>query len=204
MLTRPSLLIRDSIGRCFWESNFGQSNCVVFSSFEDTLLEHWRSRLDNSEKEEMALRNVLNFLLNFPSDGLVTPYKWDILLGQWGNFNNLLDNLRHVALRPGFLGVMNGRQAEELLTSLSGDFALIRFSSNSKTLSVAYTSQSLVKHERKPPTLDILQFLKSILKGKTLVPYSLMWDKINQLKTIEDCVKTPVAKLFCPSDRSHC
>jgi hypothetical protein len=99
--------------------------------------------------------------------------------------------LRLVALQPGFLGAMNGKQAEQLLSSLSAEYALIRFSSSSGTLSVAYTSKNRVMHERKPHLVDLRQFLRASLQNKELVPMSLQWDKIDELHTLGDCVKLP-------------
>lgn len=190
--TRPALLICEALGRRFWENEFGHSNCVRYDFFRERLMSHWRPKIVDKQ-EEQTLAKVLNFLLNFPQDGLVTTFKWDVFLGQWGAFNNLLDNLRFVALQPGFLGIMNGRQAEQVLTSLPsnpGDaYALIRFSSSSKTLSIAYMADSTVRHERKPPLVDLRQFLQSALKNRSLVPMSLNWYKISELQSLEDCVK---------------
>lgn len=187
-ITRPALLIRESLGRKFWEREFGNDNCVPFSLFEEKLFVHWNIA---KREEKESLNRVLSFLLNFPQDNLVTTYKWDAFLGQWGSFTNLLDNLRLVALQPGFLGVMNGKQAEMLLSSLpqGQEFALIRFSSSSKTLSIAYMSSSGVRHERKPPLVDLQQFLRRSLENRSLVPMTLRWDKISELQTLEDCVK---------------
>jgi hypothetical protein len=155
----------------------------------DGLFSTWRPNFIEGEEETM--KSVLAFLLNFPEDGFVTPHKWDVFLGQWGNFNNLLNNIRLVALRPGFLGIMNGRQAEELLSSFVEDCALIRFSSSTKTLSIAYTCRSVIKHERKPPMQDLQQFFHNALKGKVMVPMSLQWERLGKVRTLEDWVKTP-------------
>lgn len=197
LLTRPALLIKESLGRKFWENEFGQSNVVPYELFQKKLFGHWRPKIvDKNEKE--SLKIVLSFLLNFPKDELVTPFKWDVFLGQWGSFSNLLENLRFVALQPGFCGVMNGKQAEQVLTSLpsDSDYALIRFSSSSQTLSVAYTSSTGVRHERKPPMVDLRHFLRSSVKNKSFVPMSLRWDKINEMRSIEDCVKLSSGSLF--------
>eukprot|EP01127_Copromyxa_protea_P004683 TRINITY_DN14512_c0_g1_i1.p1 TRINITY_DN14512_c0_g1~~TRINITY_DN14512_c0_g1_i1.p1 ORF type:complete len:388 (-),score=38.12 TRINITY_DN14512_c0_g1_i1:156-1319(-) len=190
----PSRMIQDTLGRSFWETQFGNKNLVSYQEFENKLVGQWRAKLNDDEEEK--LRVVLGFLLNFPNDGIVTTYKWDVLLSQWGSFPNLLDNLRYVALRPGFLGVMNGKQAEELLTSFPGNNILIRFSSSTKSLSIAYNIRTAIKHERKPPLVNLIQFLQNALLDKAMIPLSLQWDKIRHIKTLEDCVKTPVSSLF--------
>eukprot|EP01127_Copromyxa_protea_P022645 TRINITY_DN8244_c0_g1_i1.p1 TRINITY_DN8244_c0_g1~~TRINITY_DN8244_c0_g1_i1.p1 ORF type:complete len:391 (+),score=23.61 TRINITY_DN8244_c0_g1_i1:154-1173(+) len=202
VISEPSQLIRDTQGRLFWEREFGQSNCVIYSVFKERLLRHWEEQIRDRD-EERAIIMALNFFLDFPQEGMVTTYKWDVFLVQWGIFSNLLDNLRLVALQPGFLGVMNGKQAEQVLSSLRGDYALIRFSSSSKTLSVAYTTRSRVVHERKPPGVDLGQWLREVFKRHRLVPMSLLWDKLDELRRLEDYVKIPATSFITRLRHDH-
>eukprot|EP01126_Amoeba_proteus_P024848 TRINITY_DN24934_c0_g1_i1.p1 TRINITY_DN24934_c0_g1~~TRINITY_DN24934_c0_g1_i1.p1 ORF type:complete len:159 (-),score=23.27 TRINITY_DN24934_c0_g1_i1:157-633(-) len=157
-------------------------------------MSYWSNELYEAEKGKLS--RILKFLLNFPRDDVITTYKWNCVLCQWGSLSNLLTNFRNVVLHEGFVGFMSAKVACQILKKFEGDNILVRFSlSRPELLAIDYSCKSVIVHERKPPQVDISFFLRDTLKGKDVVPVKLVWEKLDKINTIEDYMLNPVWEL---------
>eukprot|EP01103_Thecamoeba_quadrilineata_P015260 TRINITY_DN4760_c0_g1_i1.p1 TRINITY_DN4760_c0_g1~~TRINITY_DN4760_c0_g1_i1.p1 ORF type:complete len:232 (-),score=36.81 TRINITY_DN4760_c0_g1_i1:56-751(-) len=108
-LSGPNI-IEDRDARSAWGTIIGWDvSCVTLLSFIESTKDMFPQA-----KNLLCLQDKLQNLLNYPQDGLVTVFKWNELVEQFGPFKSLEDNLEKFK-GIGYLGFANRIQAEEML-----------------------------------------------------------------------------------------
>jgi len=121
----PVSRLADPKARKAWESSFGTACYVSFNEFVRMIQEQVCATYASNEK----FLQFLQYFINFPSDDIITVYKWNQLICLFGPFDDFGPNFYRVALGRGFLGLINRVQAQEILSMEFGDRCLlVRFS----------------------------------------------------------------------------
>jgi hypothetical protein len=115
ILPMPSSLILEQEPRDMWIKHFGGEK--YFISFEEyvKMLEDEEMCQFGEERYE-TFKMFLKYFLNFPSDELISPYKWNSLLRLFGPFDRFCENFMNIVTKRGFLGLINRVEAYEILT----------------------------------------------------------------------------------------
>jgi len=164
-----SKLIQDLKARSVWEQFIGKNkNCYHLSSF----MELTSKIFPNSNKMDQ-LQNQLSLLLNFPHDDLMTVYKWNLLVEQFGPYDQLQEHLESFCVSGGFLGMINRVRAEEILMehSPAEKLVLIRFSRTQPShLAFSWKDGNRLFHSLNTKRYPLRSFLEKSFKGFTFVP----------------------------------
>ena len=112
----PSFVIADEGARCAWLRHFGPNVYMVpFEKFL-SMLEAEGIVASNASPARERFVLFLRYFVNFPSDDLVTAYKWSVLIRLFGPFECFSQTFSEVVARRGFLGLVNRIKAYEMLT----------------------------------------------------------------------------------------
>jgi F-box-like len=169
----PSALIQDPLARRIWEQFVGaDEHFTDFESFYDgVVLQLWPDA-----REHPTFERLFRFFVNFPADELMTAYKWDVIVSQFGPLPCFYANFVRHACGNGFLGAVNSIKAVEELRKRPGRY-LLRFSrkeTEKLTLSYCLMSRSAhrpqVFHRRKPCEQSIDEFLRAHLGNRSILP----------------------------------
>jgi hypothetical protein len=126
----------------------------------------------------------LKYHANFPLDGMMTTWRFQVLVSTFGPWNQLADNFIRFALNPGFVGLVNMIKAEELLIEnfqqLIKNTVLIRYSRRQPEV-LAFTSIDIrsrrIEHRRNVDksgrVIPIAEFLDKIFPGYELARIGL-------------------------------
>jgi len=143
------------------------------------------SKIFPNSKNLAQLQSQLLFLLNFPQDDLMTVYKWNLLVEQFGPFDNLQEHLENFCVSGGFLGMINRVRAEEILMehSPAEKLVLIRFSRTLPShLAFSWKDGNRLFHSLNTKRYPLRSFLEKSFKGFTFVPI--------RIKPMTDLTKT--------------
>mmetsp|Transcript_22244 Transcript_22244/g.24828 ORF Transcript_22244/g.24828 Transcript_22244/m.24828 type:complete len:668 (+) Transcript_22244:55-2058(+) len=139
----PSLIIADQQARSMWIAIAGQN--AYFCSFERFYSQVIDRRTNEVHKNHEA-KQYFSYFLNFPEDGIVTTYKWHILVALFGPYDQFFANFKKYILGQGFLGLVNRLHAEELLKD-KPKRCLMRFSRTNPTcMAFSYNTKGYVAH----------------------------------------------------------
>lgn len=109
-------IISDPDAKKFWDDNFPGRESIKMREL----------RALSPFKEEPGIHPILEYLLNFPQDKVITQYKFNILTSIFGPWDNLIPSIKYICSKWGFLGYISRRQAEEHLSG--GRYILLRMS----------------------------------------------------------------------------
>lgn len=111
-------LVRDRDGRAQWRKAVGSRNypCVPFTSLVSAL--RWPAH------QVRSLKSVLDF----PQDGIITPYKWHVFTSLFGPWKALKANFERFIMGTGFAGCISRQRCEQLLKSLPPKSVIMRSS----------------------------------------------------------------------------
>lgn len=152
----PSAVIEDEEGRTFWKSKFGNRYYITYKEFQTAA----KTVLECYEKDsELALWACIKFMINFPKDDIITPYKFHLLICHFGPLSELVNNILTYCIKGGgFVGYVNMYGARDILLGKSNDYFLIRFSRKEPTnLTITYNCSS---NTRKPHQISLKKFLE--------------------------------------------
>jgi hypothetical protein len=174
-------IIKDANARAMWTTIFGcNTEYVSYADFENRLL---RSIPGVNQHAKPRTWKALKFLVNFPRDDLMTPYKWNVLIRLFGPIDSFFENFNDIVLGPGFLGLLNQARADNTITRF-GDYSyLIRFSRGAPgNFTVTYKTPDMIYHKRSinengdPIPLKTFLATDKNLKAYYLTPVPMLLD----------------------------
>eukprot|EP01103_Thecamoeba_quadrilineata_P005374 TRINITY_DN15189_c0_g1_i1.p1 TRINITY_DN15189_c0_g1~~TRINITY_DN15189_c0_g1_i1.p1 ORF type:complete len:386 (-),score=65.31 TRINITY_DN15189_c0_g1_i1:116-1273(-) len=164
-----SQIIQDVKARLVWEEFVGKNdNCCHISTFMELTAKIFPTSYNLSQ-----LQSQLFFLLNFPEDNMVTVYKWNLLVEQFGPYDQLQEHLESFCITGGFLGMINRVRAEEILQEHPPfeKLVLIRFSRTQPShLAFSWKEGEKLYHSLNTKRYPLRSFLEKSFKGFSLVP----------------------------------
>mmetsp|Transcript_25633 Transcript_25633/g.35551 ORF Transcript_25633/g.35551 Transcript_25633/m.35551 type:complete len:384 (-) Transcript_25633:444-1595(-) len=184
-LATPADVISDTDARVMWLRCFGADTYLVdFKNFLIVL--NQQKILDDQDPNYHTQVLFLRYFINFPSDDVVTPYKWGVLMSLFGPFSAFSANFSKIVSGRGFLGLINRIQAYETLTlTHKPRTLLIRFSrTEPQFLAFSYkNSQGKIGHQinKDPETglpVPIERFISMKFPNYELVNLTLNVEKI--------------------------
>ena len=122
-------IIRDRDARSFWTKALGSRTnpCLTFDSLASAL--RWSPRLIKS----------LKTVLDFPTDGIITPYKWYVFSSVFGPWKSVKANFERFVLGGGFAGCIGRKHCEDILRKLPLKSVILRSSrTHSSMLVLSY------------------------------------------------------------------
>lgn len=145
-----SSLIKDEDAKKLWDKYIGANTyCVNFSYFYTTVMAQNTPCYVN----DPLFKSMFAFFVNFPADNMMTPYKWAVIIDQFGPFDEFAENFRKYCSGYGFLGLINCVEAEHLIPS--PNMVLLRFSRKEPekltfSFKVIQNGNTICRHKRKP------------------------------------------------------
>jgi hypothetical protein len=121
----PLDVISDPLLRDIWKSYFGEVHFINFEKFL-YMLDSEGIVPRESESYETIVK-YLRYFLNFPSDDVITTFKFNHFSRLFGP-DNFSDNFQRIVSTRGFLGLINRIQAYEILKERYPYSLLIRVS----------------------------------------------------------------------------
>jgi hypothetical protein len=134
---KPSL---NEEGIVIWKELFGERMFVRFEDFMTLLKE----KIPNIGEYQ----NAFELFYNFPRDGVMTPYRFHLLLTHFGPWDQLFDNFSQIACKAPFVGLVNAHSAKKLIEGFG--YYVVRFSrKNPSALTLSYLDEKQgLKHRR--------------------------------------------------------
>lgn len=180
----PNSLINEELPREMWIKHFGSSR--YFISFEELLVMLESEEVCHYDKDEYErFKMFLKYFMNFPSDDLISPFKWNQIIHLFGPFDNFCINFMETVTKRGFLGLINRVKAYEILKTLREPRSLIIRLSRTEPQYFAFTYRNTSGHIghliNKAPDGSIIRindFIESKFSGYRLVNMSLDIEKI--------------------------
>src|SRR5690606_27385109 len=98
-----SSIIKDPEAKYIWDHYVGKNTYYVdFTWFYDNVI----LRNLPYHGRDALFRCIFTFFVNFPHDNMMTPYKWAVLIDQFGPFEDFADNFKKYCTNYGFLGLI--------------------------------------------------------------------------------------------------
>jgi len=146
----PTSVIQDEYARQIWESEFGPE--VFYVTYDRFLLflSHRGLVTEEQMPDSEMYHLYLRYFLNFPSDNVVSTYKWHQFVRLFGPPQQLATNFGTIVSGQGFLGLINRIRAYEILTlTPQPRSVLIRFSrTEPQFLAFSYrNSEGKINHQ---------------------------------------------------------
>jgi hypothetical protein len=171
-LVNSSLIIQDKTARKIWIKTFGSTiTCVDFDDFYQLLLVKYWPEVDGDSKFEESLRFFFNH------HDYVTPYKWNVLINNFGPCYEFVQNFIQYGYAPVFLGTMNILSVETIFRHYFdpsiNQYALRISRTYPDLLTITYQRKgrlSRIRHRRKLDTMPIKEFLNQIFNGQVWKP----------------------------------
>jgi hypothetical protein len=190
-LPLASSIIEDERARELWIKHFGE-NCYMttFDEFLKMLSDEQicKIELDNSsDTKDQCLRFklFLKYFLNFPSDDMVTPFKWNQLIRLFGPFDGFCENFLSNVTSRGFLGLINRIKAYEILSNLRSKRKLIIRLSRTEPQYLAFSYRNsdghighLINKDSDGNAIKFNDFLKLKFPNYTVVDMRINIEKI--------------------------
>lgn len=199
-LPLASSIIEDERARELWIKHFGE-NCYMttFGEFLKMISEEQicKIELENSSNEEedqcLRFKLFLKYFLNFPSDDMVTPFKWNQLIRLFGPFDGFCENFLSNVTSRGFLGLINRIKAYEILSSLNSKRKLIVRLSRTEPqyLAFSYCNSNghighLINKDSNGNIIKFDDFKKSKFPNYTVVDMTINVKKILDYHNLEN------------------
>ena len=185
IVSNPSLIITDPAAKQIWEQSFGHyCYFVSFETFERDIVQK-QIFTENKVSDPVLFVKYLRYFLNFPSDNMVTTYKWNSLTTLFGPFREFARNFSTYALAHGFLGLTNRINAYEILTLKHTRRVLLLRLSRTEPEFLAFSYKNSkgeighqVNKDKNGQPISISVFLKQRFPGYDLVDERLDIDAI--------------------------
>lgn len=175
-----SELIDDPTARKMWMDSFDTVLPDFHTFYHDLLLRYWPNFENNLQLKDGLFAFFDRHLicqegwnpsrwmdLGSICQDYITPYKWNILVNNFGPCEILVENFLQYGCEPIFLGAVNLMSVESLLKSLPTDeisyrLRISRTHPELLTLSYRRAGRSQIRHRRKPPHVPLRDFLESL------------------------------------------
>lgn len=164
-------VIKDRDARVSWLEEFGNERCYVpYDTFFDRI-----GRFIGAKTNSRFARH-LKFHLGFPTSNIVTTYRYNVLISIFGPFKDFSTNFSNIALKNGFVGLVNMLTAEDILIralpSLKTNTYLIRYSRRQPEV-LAFSSINImtnrIEHRRNVDSagnfIPVATFIRKIFNG---------------------------------------
>ena len=180
----PLSLIADTESRFVWAKAFGEN--MPFVTFDKFLgmLEAERIFERTSELYPRAV-SYLRYFVSFPSDDLITTFKWNQLTRLFGPFDNFVYNFQQIVTGRGFLGLINRIQAYEILTMAYRPCTLLIRASRTEPQFLAFSykdKDGKIAHrlnkDRNGQLVPVEELIRSKFPGYELVDNRIDIEKI--------------------------
>ncbi|KAH3767116.1 hypothetical protein Pelo_992 [Pelomyxa schiedti] len=192
-------VLNDKISRDLWRENIGRECYAHFDTFYNKLIVATFPTVSDNPR----FRDHLRHYLNFPTDNLLTVYRFHVLVALFGPVRDIAKNFETYVLGQGFLGLINMIKAEEILRKErpTVDTVLVRFS-RQKPTQLAFTSFNVkdrtIEHRRNVDKagrpIPIATFLKEQYPRHNLI----------QLGVDDEVTRTHNTFVYAAEDSPYC